>query len=81
MRGELRNQPLHCIPEFSERWPVIPVNAPLTGGLCVNSYIFWNDRTTMSATGLDWQNALPVIAAHPYGADWLKQCVGSDGRP
>src|SRR5262249_16225529 len=40
-----------------------PSAAPLTGGLCVNSYLFWNHRVGMSTTGLDWTAALPVIAA------------------
>jgi len=58
-----------------------PEKAPLSGGLCVNSYIFWNNKTSRSRTGLTYKDALPVIAAHPYGADWLKQCAGSDGTP
>lgn len=74
---------LDCIFHFAVGGTLgaFPVNAPLTGGLCVNSYIFWNDRATRSATGLDWKNALPVIAAHPYGTDWFRHCAGSDGRP
>ena len=58
-----------------------PASAPLTGGLCVNSYIFWNDRATTSTTGLDWRSALPVIAAHPYGPGWYGQCAGNTGPP
>ena len=80
---QVANCTLDCIFHFavSGTFGTFPANAPLTGGLCVNSYIFWNDRTTKSATGLDWKNALPVIAAHPYGPDWLNQCVGTDGVP
>jgi hypothetical protein len=74
---------LECIFHFAVggTYGAFPANAPLTGGLCINSYIFWNDRTTKSATGLNWKNALPVIAAHPYGPDWLNQCAGSNGSP
>jgi hypothetical protein len=50
--------------------------APITSGVCVNSYIFWNHRTLRSTTGLDWTSALPVIAANPYGAGWYGRCVG-----
>jgi hypothetical protein len=35
----------------------------------------------VSATGLDWTDALPVIAANPYGAGWLEQCAGGGGVP
>lgn len=45
-----------------------------THDLCLNSYVFWNHRVGKSATGLDWTNALPVIAAHPYGQAWLAPC-------
>ena len=74
---------LDCIFHFavSGTLGAFPINAPLTGGVCVNSYIFWNDRTTRSATGLTYKDALPVIAAHPYGPGWLDQCIGSDGEP
>jgi hypothetical protein len=74
---------LDCIFHFAVAGTLgaFPVRAPLTGGVCVNSYIFWNDRTARSKTGLTYKNALPVIAAHPYGPDWLNQCVGSDGEP
>jgi hypothetical protein len=80
---QVPNCTLDCIFHFAVggTFGSFPANAPLTGGLCVNSYIFWNDRVTKSATGLDWKNALPVIAAHPYGPDWLSRCVGSDGVP
>lgn len=74
---------LECIFRFavSGSLGAFPVNAPLSGGLCVNSYILWNDLTQRSPTGLDWKDALPVIAAHPYGPGWLSQCVGGGGRP
>lgn len=80
---QVPNCTLDCIFHFAVggTFGSFPENAPLTGGLCVNSYIFWNDRSTKSTTGLDWKNALPVIAAHPYGPDWLNQCVGTDGVP
>ena len=73
---------LECIFHFavSGSFGAFPANAPLSGGLCVNSYIFWND-TSRSATGLDWHDALAVIARHPYGPDWLNQCAGGDGSP
>ena len=74
---------LECIFQFAVGGSLggFPASAPLSGGLCINSYIFWNDKTTKSSTGQDWKDALPVIAAHPYGPDWLKQCAGSDGAP
>ena len=58
-----------------------PEEAPLTGGLCINSYLFWNHRYVASSTGLDWTDALPVIAANPYGPGWLDQCAGGGGVP
>jgi hypothetical protein len=58
-----------------------PEEAPLTGGLCINSYLFWNHRYVASPTGLDWTDALPVIAANPYGPGWLEQCAGGGGVP
>jgi hypothetical protein len=74
---------MDCIFHFavSGTLGTFPASAPLTGGLCVNSYIFWNDKTSKSATGLTYKDALPVITANPYGPDWLKQCVGTDGEP
>ena len=74
---------LDCIFHFavSGTFGDFPKAAPLSGGLCVNSYLFWNDRTTKSATGLDWTDALPVIAANPYGPGWYQQCTGSSGAP
>ncbi|MCE3284593.1 MAG: hypothetical protein K0R70_849 [Steroidobacteraceae bacterium] len=58
-----------------------PETAPRTGGLCINSYLFWTHRVFPSSTGLDWTDALPVIAAYPYGAAWLDQCAGGGGSP
>lgn len=55
--------------------------SPRTSGVCVNSYLFWNHRVFPSATGLDWLDALPVIAAYPYGRMWLDQCVGGGAAP
>ncbi len=74
---------LDCIFHFavSGTFGNFPTSAPLSGGLCVNSYLFWNDRTTKSSTGLDWTDALPVIAANPYGPAWYNQCVGNNGPP
>jgi hypothetical protein len=74
---------LECIFQFAIGGTLggFPSNAPLTGGLCVNSYLFWNDRTIKSHTGLTWKDALPVIADHPYGPEWLSRCTGSQGSP
>lgn len=55
--------------------------SPRTSGLCVNSYLFWNHRVTRSKTGLDWTDALPVIAANPYGRAWQEQCLGGGEAP
>jgi hypothetical protein len=72
-----------CIFKFAVRGTLgdFPQDAPRTGGLCVNSYLFWNHREAVSATGLDWRDALPVIAAHPYGTGWHGQCAGGGGAP
>jgi hypothetical protein len=74
---------LECIFRFavSGTFGDFPQHAPLSGGVCVNSYLFWNDRSTRSQTGLTWKDALPVIAAHPYGPDWYEHCAGNDGEP
>jgi hypothetical protein len=58
-----------------------PQTNPRQGGLCINSYLFWSHRTSVSDTGLDWTAALPVIAAYPYGSAWLNQCAGGGGSP
>lgn len=58
-----------------------PETAPRTGGVCINSYLFWTHRVHVSRTGLDWTSALPVIAANPYGPAWLDQCAGGGGPP
>ena len=74
---------LDCVFHFavSGTFGNFPQAAPLSGGLCVNSYLFWNHRTTKSANGLDWTDALPVIAANPYGPGWYSQCAGSSAAP
>jgi hypothetical protein len=55
--------------------------APRTSGVCVNSYLFWNHTEAVSSTGLDWHDALPVIAAHPYGTGWYGQCANGGTAP
>jgi hypothetical protein len=55
--------------------------APRASGVCVNSYLFWNHRVARSYTGQNWLDALPVIAAYPYGRLWLDQCPGGGGAP
>jgi hypothetical protein len=74
---------MDCIFHFavSGTFGNFPTAAPASGGLCVNSYLFWNHRSTKSATGLDWTDALPVIAANPYGPGWYSQCAGNAGMP
>ena len=54
---------------------------PRSSGLCVNSYLFWNHRVSRSPTGLNWLDALPVIAAYPHGPLWLDQCQGGGTAP
>ncbi len=80
---QVRGCSLECMFNFavSGTMGAFPASAPLTGGLCVNSYFFWNDKATKSRTGLDWKDALPVIASHPYGAGWYNQCTGGHGPP
>jgi hypothetical protein len=58
-----------------------PQHAPDTGGLCVNSYLFWNHRADNDGRGHDWADAQAVIAAHPYGPDWTDRCAGGGGIP
>jgi hypothetical protein len=72
---------LDCIFHFavSGTFGSFDASAPYSSGLCINSYLFWNHRTRVSATGLDWHDALPVIAAYPYGRAWTDQCTGGGG--
>jgi hypothetical protein len=80
---QVRGCGLECMFNFavSGTMGAFPASRPLTGGLCVNSYFFWNDKVKKSRTGLDWKDALPVIASHPYGTEWYKQCAGGGGPP
>ena len=77
------NCEMDCIFRFAVggTFGAFPEHKPLTGGLCINSYLFWNNRSTHGPRGQGWQDAQAVIAAHPYGPDWLSQCAGSDGKP
>jgi hypothetical protein len=54
---------------------------PRGSGVCVNSYLFWNHRVSVSRTGQNWLDALSVIAAYPYGPLWLDECAGGGGPP
>ena len=74
---------LDCIFQFAVggKFGAFPADAPRTAGLCVNSYLMWNHRVSRSATGLDWTDALPVIAAYPYGPAWHEQCAGGGDSP
>ena len=74
---------LDCIFHFavSGSFGDFPETAPLSGGLCINSYLFWNHRVTTSPASQDWTAALPVIAANPYGPGWYLQCAGGGGAP
>jgi hypothetical protein len=74
---------LDCIFQFAVggTFGDFPETAPRTGGVCVNSYLFWNYLVGRSPTGLNWIDALPVIAANPYGPGWYEQCVGGGGAP
>lgn len=74
---------LECIFRFgvSGTFGDFPEQEPLSGGVCINSYLFWTHRVAPTATGVDWTDALPVISAHPYGSGWLDQCVGGGGPP
>ncbi len=54
----------------TRRFPAGSASIPISSGT----------TESQERTG-DWRDALPVIAAHPYGADWLKQCSGRDGEP
>ena len=56
-------------------------SVPRSSGVCVNSYMFWNHRVKTSWTGRNWLDALPVIAAYPYGRLWLDQCAGGGEMP
>lgn len=74
---------MDCIFRFTVRGTFGDFNetAPRTSGLCVNSYLFWNHRYWLSATGLTHLDALKVIAANPYGQGWYGQCAGGGGPP
>ena len=74
---------LDCIFKFAVSGTFGDFNqaAPYSSGVCVNSYLLWNHRVSRSQTGLDWTNALPVIAANPYGPNWYQQCTGGGSAP
>jgi hypothetical protein len=78
---EVRGCGMDCIFRFAVRgkYGFFDASAPYSSGLCVNSYLFWNHRVATSSTGLDWHDALPVIAAYPYGSGWTDQCDGGGG--
>ena len=80
---EVKNCGLDCIFNFAVRgnYGDFDQHSPRSSGVCVNSYLFWNHRVAPSATGLDWTDALPVIAAYPYGRGWLEQCQGDNVQP
>jgi hypothetical protein len=79
----VRDCGLDCIFRFGVggTFGYFPVDAPRSAGVCVNSYLMWNHRVQRTSTGLDWTDALPVIAAYPYGRSWTEQCVGGGERP
>jgi hypothetical protein len=57
-------------------------SSPRNSGVCVNSYLFWNHRIKETGSGgRNWLDALPVIAAYPYGRQWLDQCAGGGTAP
>jgi hypothetical protein len=58
-----------------------PQHAPDTGGLCVNSYLFWNRPAYDRGNGHGWGDVQDVIAAHSYGPDWTDRCAGGGGYP
>jgi hypothetical protein len=74
---------LECIFQFAVRGTFgrFDSERPLASGVCINSYLLWNYRVGSSRTGLDWTNALPIIAAYPYGREWYEQCAGGGGPP
>jgi hypothetical protein len=74
---------LECIFKFavSGIFGSFPTSNPLSGGVCVNSYLFWNHLIAKSSTGLNWTDAVPTINSHPYGAGWYGQCAGGGGAP
>ena len=79
----VRGCSLECIFHFAVGGTLgaFPASAPLSGGLCVNSYIFWNDKESQGPSSQDWRSALQVMASHPYGPAWYGQCTGDDGPP
>jgi hypothetical protein len=74
---------LDCIFRFGVGGTFGEFNAatPRNAGLCVNSYLMWNHLVERSPAGLAWTDALPVIAAYPYGSAWHEHCAGGGGRP
>ena len=79
----VKNCGLDCIFKFAVRGTFgdFDKESPHTSGVCVNSYLFWNHRVGASWTGLDWTDALSVIAAYPYGREWQEQCIGGGTTP
>jgi hypothetical protein len=51
------------------------VPLPSNQGLCLNSYIFWNDSVAEQAY-VD-----PTVQANPYGIGWYGQCICGGGPP
>jgi hypothetical protein len=74
---------LECIFRFAVGGTMgqFPHGSPRSGGLCVNSYLFWSHVVDKSATGLDWKDASAVIAANPYGQSWHQQCENGGSNP
>jgi hypothetical protein len=48
---------------------------PPDDGLCINSYIWWNDSTSQQA------KVDPTIQQNPYGAGWYGQCSCGGSEP
>jgi hypothetical protein len=73
---------LNCIFQFAVGGTMgaFPAGAPLSGGLCVNSYLFWDNKKP-GPTTQDWRTAQKVMASHPYGSGWYGQCAGDYGPP
>lgn len=68
---------LDCIFDFavSGTFGDFDETSPRDSGVCVNSYMFWNNRVAVSSTGLSWPDAAPVILANPYGPGWTDRCT------
>lgn len=68
--------------DFNDGVRTLPGPRDPRSGVCVNSYLFWNNRTAAAPhTGFTVSDALKVVNANPYGVGWYGQCVDGGQAP